>query len=75
VSAAMTAFRTGLNATSIGGATVSMVGISYWTRPSPDVPKAPSVLRPTPLVNPVVAERCGPRIDTQRRRLGREPIH
>lgn len=56
-------FRTALNAITASGATYKMVAVSR---------VANNVQRPTPLVFPIQSNLVHGRVDTQRRRLGRE---
>lgn len=61
--AALENFRTGINALSVGTATCQMGGLSYFTA---------HALRPTPLFVAFDSVAVHNRIDTQRRRLGKE---
>lgn len=61
--AGLGAFRTAINASTTGTATNQLVGVSYHTA---------HALRPTPVVVPINAVAVHGRIDTQRRRLGKE---
>jgi hypothetical protein len=61
--AALNAFRTALNAMSIGSGTSTMIGLSYFTG---------HALRPAPLPVNISGGAVHGRIDTQRRRLGKE---
>lgn len=63
VNNASTAFRTALNAISVSGATYKMVAVSYVHDRAP---------RPNPLPFTVQSNVVHGRIDTQRRRLGKE---
>jgi hypothetical protein len=56
-------FRTALNAMNVGGSPVTLVGVSWFDA---------HALRPTPLVLPIQGVSVHPRVDTQRRRLGKE---
>jgi len=61
--AGLESFRVAINALSVGTATCQLVGLSYFTA---------HALRPTPLPVPIDAVVVHGRIDTQRRRLGKE---
>jgi hypothetical protein len=61
--AAFEAFRVAINGLTVGTASVVMSSVSYRTA---------HALRPTPVVSPISAAVVHPRIDTQRRRLGKE---
>jgi hypothetical protein len=63
VQTGLAAFRTALNGMNVGGSPVTMVGVSYFDA---------HALRPTPLVLPIQGVAVHPRVDTQRRRLGKE---
>lgn len=58
-------FHAALNAITVGANSMAMVAVSYFTN---------HVLRPTPLVLPITNEVVHDRIDTQRRRLGKETV-
>lgn len=60
---AATAFRASMNALVVGSTSFTMVTVSYFTG---------KVMRPQGLPFPIIANQVHPRIDTQRRRLGRE---
>lgn len=75
-SAALTAFGTGatnfltaVNALTRGGNTYALGSVDYWAHGA----KPPQLLA-TPLFYPFQSATVHPRIDTQRRRLGKEPI-
>lgn len=59
------AFRTAINASSMGTASCTLVGVSYRTG---------HALRPAPLVVTITGVSVHGRIDTQRRRLGKESV-
>lgn len=61
--AASEAFRVGMNALTVGTASVQLINLSYRTLNAP---------RPTPLPVIITGSDVHPRIDTQRRRLGKE---
>lgn len=67
--AAATAFRTAMNALTTIGATYTMVTVSYFNPGN-----QPGVIRPVPAVYTVQGARVRSRIDTQRRRLGKELV-
>jgi hypothetical protein len=64
-------FRTALNAMNVGGSPISLVAVSFFNGVNPNPPPK-SLLRPVPLVLPITGVAVHPRIDTQRRRLGKE---
>lgn len=61
--AGLNAFRNQVNALTLGSGTVTMVGVSYFTG---------HALRPAPLVVNISSASVHGRVDTQRRRLGKE---
>ena len=61
----LAAFRTAINGSSVGTAPVTMIGLSYFTQ---------HALRPTPLPVDITGVLVHNRIDTQRRRLGKELV-
>lgn len=61
--AGLTAFRTAINGSSIGAASATLIGLSYFTG---------GALRPTPLPVTISGVSVHGRIDTQRGRLGKE---
>lgn len=61
--ASMTGFLNGMNGISLGGGSSFMIAVSYHTA---------HAVRPTPLKNAVQSVSVHPRLDTQRRRLGKE---
>jgi len=58
-----TAFRTAMNATSVAGGSSHMVNLSYISN---------KTQRVTPQIDTITGVTVGPRVDTQRRRLGKE---
>jgi len=58
-------FQGALNAIAVAPLTFVMVAVSFFTQ---------HALRPTPLVRPVVTALVHDRVDTQRRRLGKERV-
>lgn len=60
---AATAFRAALNGLSVSGTSFTMVAVSYYDA---------KVLRPQGVPFPIIANAVHPRVDSQRRRLGRE---
>lgn len=58
-------FLTAMNAISVAGSPSFMISVSY---------KTGNAIRPIPTKNPIVAALVHPRIDTQRRRLGKEIV-
>jgi hypothetical protein len=65
VLAAAQGFHADLNTIVAGTNSLAMVAVSYFTE---------HALRPTPLVLPIVSEAVHERVDTQRRRLGKETV-
>jgi hypothetical protein len=63
--AAFQAFLNGLNAIAVAGGSSHMILLSYFSN---------HALRPTPLPIPITAGVVHSRVDTQRRRLGKETI-
>jgi hypothetical protein len=60
---AFEAFRAGINGTPVAGGTAVLVLVSYRTA---------HAVRPTPLVTNITSVTVHPRLDSQRRRLGKE---
>jgi hypothetical protein len=64
---ALNSWLASLNAAAPAGlGAVHMTNVSYWFTPTAHLPP---VLRPTPVIDPVVSFRADSRIDSQRRRL------
>jgi hypothetical protein len=61
----LTAFRTAINGASAGTAPTTLIGLSYFTQ---------HALRPVPLAVDITGVAVHGRIDTQRRRLGKETV-
>lgn len=74
--AAAAAFYTALNGLTIGAVQMRLIVLSYWTSTPPVPPSTHGtpVLRTTPLVLVTTGMRVRTRVDTQRRRLGKEVI-
>ncbi len=70
------AFYTTLNGLSLGGVAVNLIVLSYYeSAPDPSRPgHNMSVLRATPVPFPVSSAKVRTRLDTQRRRLGKELV-
>lgn len=62
---AATAIRTAINTTSVGGSTWTLICLSYYKD---------KALRPDPVPRPISGVSVDTRIDSQRRRLGRDRI-
>jgi hypothetical protein len=69
-------FRTTLDGLSVGSQQVNLIVLSYYSgsHKTESQPHPPPVLRPTPLPLRVTSARVRSRVDTQRRRLGKEVV-
>jgi hypothetical protein len=69
-------FRTTLEGMSVGTVQVNLIVLSYWSgsHKTPENPHPDPVPRATPLAMRVTGARVRTRVDTQRRRLGKETV-
>ena len=70
------AFRTTMEGLTIGSILMNLIVLSYFSgsHKTPENPHPAPVPRPTPLAMDVTSARVRTRVDTQRRRLGKETV-